>query len=135
MVHDSQLFTLTLLRRRHDVKMMDLVPMQPSYSTKDQTVAPSYSFSRAVTLGPLYDVQLVDSLLMLPLASVQSPSTLERTKEIRLMNPDAVVVLEKQKMTFKQEWRFKWEQNEFACRRDGKEYEIVAIRKPDPEIE
>lgn len=135
MVHDSQLFTLTLFRRRDDVRMMDLVPMQPSYNPSDQTVHPSYTFSRAVTMGPSYDVQLVDSLLLLPLASVQSDSTLERTKEIQLMNPDATAVLEKQKMTFKQEWRFQWEQNEFACRRDGKEYEIVAIRKPDPEIE
>lgn len=134
MALDISLFTLTFQRRSDDPTILDLLPFHPSatYASSSQP-SPLYSFSRARSHD--YDVQLVDHLTSIPLSSIASLSSADKIRKIQLYNPNDSVVLEKKGMTFRQEWRWTWQEQEYLIRKDGRIYIVEALRKPDPEIE
>lgn len=135
MALDSSLFTLTFQRRTEDACLLDLIPIHPSAaaSSSSSQPCPLYSFSRARSLD--YDVQLVDHLTGIPLSSIAAPSSADKLRTIQLYNPHDSVVFEKRSMTFRQEWRWTWQEQEYLVRKDGRSYIVEALRKPDPEIE
>lgn len=137
-----------LQRRTDDPAILDLVPFSldaannpaalaappvPSSSAPRHGAAPLYTFSRARTAA--YNVRLIDTLTQIALASMACPASADRLKSIQMHNPEEEVLLEKKTATFKQEWKFAFEASDFVVRRDGRAYILVAVRKPDPEIE
>lgn len=132
MALDISLFTLTFQRRNNDATILDLLPFHPAAIAASPT-SPLYSFSRAQSSN--YDVQLVDHLTSIPLSSITAPSSSDKIRKIQLYNPDDAVIFEKRNMTFRQEWRWTWQSQEYLARRDGRAYIVEAVRKPDPEIE
>ncbi|KDN53453.1 hypothetical protein K437DRAFT_265816 [Tilletiaria anomala UBC 951] len=137
MALDPQLYTLHFARRLRQQDTVDIVEA----SSKD-TSHPLYIRQRA-RRSPIYDTILLDGLLDQPLASVSSASSSNRTKLIKLHYPESSTQLQKQGLTFAQEWRFQWEGSTYAWKREssfggggpGKnEYSCWAIRTPDPNI-
>ena len=138
MVLDSNLFTLTFERRSKNPNILDLIPfssssLQDVASGSSGTVSPLYTFSRARSNH--YTVRLIDSLTDIVLASIDCPASTDKLKTIHLYNPNEEIVLEKKGMTFRQDWRWTWQNNEFSIRREGGQVIVEAIRKPDPEID
>lgn len=106
------------------------------------TSSPLYIRQRA-RKSPIYDTLLLDGLLDQPLASVSAPSSSQKSRLIKLHNPETSIELRKQSMTFSQEWRFEWERTTYMWKREnsfgpggpGKnEYSCWAVRAPDPNI-
>ncbi|UZJ56623.1 hypothetical protein CBS101457_005943 [Exobasidium rhododendri] len=144
MALDISLFTLTFQRRSDDPAVLDLLPFHPaaialSPPSSSLTFPPSespkplYSFSRARTVD--YNVQLVDHLTSIPLSSISSPRSTDKIRKIQLYNPSEAVLFEKKNTTFRQDWRWTWQDQEYLARKDGKGYVVEAVRKPDPEID
>jgi hypothetical protein len=137
MALDSSLFTLTFQRRKKNQAILDLTPFQPapiaSSSSSSTPLSPLYSYSRAETSD--YNVQLEDHLTCIPLSSISTPRSSDKIRKIQLYNPNEFVIFEKKNMTFRQEWRWTWQDQEYLARRDGRTYIVEAVRKPDPEIE
>lgn len=129
MALDANLFTLAFRRQPEDLTTLHLFPFTAS-DTFDGSSLYTYSRARAAH----YDVQLTDSLTLIPLSTISCPTSLDKTKTIHLHNPNDSIILEKKGMTFRQEWRFRFQEDDFLIRRDGKSYEVEAVRKPDPEI-
>lgn len=140
MVLDSNLFTLTFERRKEAPEILDLIPFSSSSlqdvasgSGSSGKIQPLYTFSRARSNH--YTVRLIDSLTEIVLASIDCPASIDKIKTIHLYNPTEEILLEKKGMTFRQDWRWTWQKNEFTIRREGKQMIVEAIRKPDPEID
>ncbi|MCO5555838.1 hypothetical protein L7F22_009383 [Adiantum nelumboides] len=140
MVLDSNLFTLTFERRSKNANILDLIPFSSSSSLQDvasgssgTTSSPLYTFSRARSNH--YTVRLIDSLTDIVLASIDCPASTDKVKTIHLYNPNEEIILEKKGMTFRQDWRWNWQGNEFSIRKEGRQLIVEAIRKPDPEID
>lgn len=135
MALDSSLFTLTLQRRQNDAAILDLIPYHPSTiaTTSTSPREPLYSFSRARSAD--YNVQLIDHLTSIPLASIASPSSAAKIRKIELHNPEESVIFEKKEKFFRQDWRWTWQDQEYLIRRDGHTFIVEAIRLPDPEID
>lgn len=135
MALDASLFTLTFERRASDATILDLSPFNAatSIATTSNQSEPLYTFLRARSNA--YNVQLQDHLTSMPLASIEAPSSADKIRQIKLYNPDDAVIFEKKAMTFRQEWHWTWQGQEYLVRRDGRSYIVEALRKPDPEIE
>jgi hypothetical protein len=139
MALDSSLFTLTFQRRSTDATKLDLIPFQLATtasiasSSASSSSTPLYTFSRAPSAH--YEVQLTDFLTSVPLSSISSPSSHDKLRTIQLYNPTDSIVFEKKTMTFRQDWRWTWQNQEYLIRKDGKEFIVEAVRRPDPEIE
>lgn len=114
MSFDPGNFTLHFIRRAAAPAVIDLrLPVAPHATSAALAAAaaapPLYTFERARTSNAQYDVELRDGLSETPLATMQCATSAERSRTLRLLNPDQAVGVEKEKNTFSQAWSFAWE--------------------------
>ncbi|PWN51316.1 hypothetical protein IE53DRAFT_55186 [Violaceomyces palustris] len=149
---DSALFTLYFNRRKQHPWITDIysspsIPPPSSSSTKQsiseqlKDVPPAYTRQRA-TSSTNYKTILLDGIVPdCILASITSPSALDKIKNVQLHNPPSSVSLEKAGMTFYQDWKFTFGEEVFSWRKSStvgnanrSSYVCNVIRKPDPSI-
>lgn len=119
MALDSNLFTLSFMRRSESPSIVDLYSLSPSHlrsisnatsdlPTSEKGIPPLYTRHRALN-SPIYDSLILDGLVETPLSSLTASNTAEKKKQVKLHDPDGSTWLEKKGNTFHQDWTFEWE--------------------------
>lgn len=127
---DAALFTLHFLPRQGSASITDLSPTIPDASSS--SISPTYTLSRAIR-SPKYQNTLLDGLTYTELGSVSAPSTGEKSKALRLFNPDQDNEVRKAGAILRTEWQFSWQGEKLAINGKGN-YDVEIVRKPDPPI-